>query len=110
MKLSEQQQKFASLIPRLIDFARSQGYEVTLGDAYRDPRCFGPVGSAMGYGNKNSRHKLRLALDLNLFKDGVYLATTEDHRCLGEYWESLAPQCRWGGRFRDGNHYEWNPG
>jgi len=43
--------------------------------------------------------------DFNLFKDGVFLQGTEDHRPLGEYWESLDPLCRWGGRFNDGNHY-----
>jgi hypothetical protein len=42
-------------------------------------------------------------LDLNLFKDGKYLALTEDHKPLGEWWESQGGA--WGGRFNDGNHY-----
>ncbi len=47
----------------------------------------------------------RLAIDLNLFRDGRYLETTEDHAPLGLFWESLGGT--WGGRFRDpdGNHY-----
>ena len=73
------------------------GYEVTLGDAYRDPRC--------PYGSKSSKHKRRLAIDLNLFKNGQYLEGTESHRPLGEWWESQGGI--WGGRFEDGNHYEW---
>ncbi len=109
MTLREQQSMFARLVPRLIDFAFSQGYEVTLGDAYRDPRVFVYVGETKGYGARNSNHKMRCAIDLNLFKDGVLLAGTADHKPLGEFWESLHPRCRWGGRFHDGNHYEWRP-
>lgn len=98
MSLREKQSEFARAVPRLIDYAFSVGYEVTLGDAYRDPRA--------PYGSKSSKHRRRLAIDLNLFKNGVYLTTTEDHRELGEYWEKIGGI--WGGRFDDGNHYEWN--
>ena len=103
--LGEKQRLFASLVPRLIDHALECGYEVTLGDAYRDPRVFGKVGVQMGYGKRYSLHKHRLAIDLNLFLDGRYLDRTEDHKFLGEYWEGLHPSCAWGGRFNDGNHY-----
>jgi hypothetical protein len=49
---------------------------------------------------------MRLAIDLNLFdSDGTYLTDTEDHRRLGEWWEAQGGI--WGGRFNDGNHYEW---
>ena len=85
------------MVPRLLDRAHELGFEVTLGDAYRDPRC--------PYGSKSSRHKSRLAIDLNLFRDGVYLTATEDHTPLGLWWEEQGGI--WGGRFDDGNHYEW---
>lgn len=104
MKLSRQQIEFARRIPRLIDKAFELGYEVTLGDAYRDPRVFGKKGESKGYGKRNSRHKDRLAIDLNLFKEGLYLRATEDHKELGEWWESIGGV--WGGRFHDGNHYQ----
>ena len=97
MSLRKRQSAFAALVPRLIDKARDLGFEVTLGDAYRDPRC--------PYGSKSSRHKSRLAIDLNLFRDGEYLTDTEDHRNLGEWWESQGGI--WGGRVNDGNHYEY---
>ena len=97
MSLRKKQSEFAKLVPRLIDKAFELGFEVTLGDAYRDPRC--------PYGSKSSRHRSRLAIDLNLFKDGVYLTQTEDHEPLGLWWESQGGI--WGGRFDDGNHYEW---
>ena len=105
MKLSERQRLFAKLLPRLIDHAHAEGYEITFGDAYRDPRLHGAVGVKMGYGHANSNHKNRLAIDLNLFKDGAFLQATTDHTPLGEFWEKLHPLCRWGGRFNDGNHY-----
>lgn len=95
MSLRSKQSKFTHMVALLILHAEQLGYELTFGDCYRDPRC--------GYGNQNSNHKLRLAVDFNLFKDGVYLSHTEDHRPLGEYWESIGGT--WGGRFEDGNHY-----
>lgn len=94
-------------VPLLINKAFDLGFEVTAGDLYRDDRC--------DYGAKNSLHRQRLAIDLNLFKDGVYLTKTDDHHDLGVFWESLGGV--WGGRFRsnpDGNHYQaprhgWHP-
>lgn len=107
MNLGQRQRLFVKLLPRLIDFAYEQGYELTQGDAYRDPRVHGAMGVKLGYGHEKSNHKNRLAQDFNLFKDGVFLQATEDHRPLGEFWEKLHPLCRWGGRFSspDGNHY-----
>jgi hypothetical protein len=100
---------FAQLVPRLINQAFSLGFQVTLGDAYRDPRVHGSMGVRKSYSHPRSAHKIRLALDLNLFRDGQFLETTEDHRPLGEWWEKQHPLARWGGRFDDGNHYsfEW---
>lgn len=105
MTLGEKQRLLVQLIAKLIEFAYANGYQLTLGDAFRDPRVHGAMGIKLGYSHPNSNHKQRLAIDFNLFKDGVFLQNTEDHRPLGEYWESLNPLCRWGGRFNDGNHY-----
>jgi hypothetical protein len=109
MTLRELQSEFAANIPKLIEHAILCGYEVTLGDAYRDPRVHGDLGTKLGYGAANSNHKNRLAIDLNLFKDGVFLDGTDAHRLLGDWWEHQHPLARWGGRFNDGNHYsfEW---
>ena len=100
-QLNDKQIKFAQYVTLLITKAFQLGYGVTLGDAYRDPRC--------PYGSEVSLHKERLAIDLNLYKreggQWVYLKETTDHRLLGEWWESLDSECAWGGRFSDGNHY-----
>ena len=109
MTLGQTQRAFTRLVGLLIAQAYKMGYEVTLGDAFRDSRVFGMVGVKKGYGNRNSNHKRRLAIDLNLFKDGEYLDASEDHRPLGEWWENLGEKegvpTVWGGRFNDGNHY-----
>lgn len=105
MTLGEKQKAFARLVARLLDRAHELGYEVTLGDAFRDPRVHGALGVKLGYGHPKSAHKQRLAIDLNLFKDGVFQTSTAAHQELGEWWEKQHPDARWGGRFQDGNHY-----
>ncbi len=96
------QVEFSVMVAKLILRANELGYQVTFGDAYRDPR--------VSYGHPNSVHRRRLAVDLNLFQNGKYLTATEDHRVLGEWWKSQHPLARWGGDFEDGNHYsfEWD--
>jgi hypothetical protein len=61
------------------------------------------MGVKQGYGAGRSCHKLRLAIDINLFRNGEYLGRSEDHRQLGEWWEKQGGV--WGGRWGDGNHY-----
>jgi hypothetical protein len=95
MSLREKQSKFLHMTQLLIAYGHMLGYTFTYGDAKRPEDCT--------YGRKNSNHKIRLALDLNLFKDGEYLSSTEDHQPLGEFWEFIGGA--WGGRFNDGNHY-----
>ena len=130
--LRQKQSRFVRYIGLLIEFAYQNGYELTFADGARSDeqaeinalghagrsrlvrelakfveftqlaRC---ISNNTGSGIRTSLHNERLAQDFNLFKNGHYLASTEAHRQLGEYWEGLAPDCRWGGRFGDGNHY-----
>lgn len=102
MTLREKQSKLVSMLPQLINFAYSHGYELTLGEAYRDPRI-AKLNAESGVGIKNSLHCSRLAIDLNLFKDGVYLTKSDQYKELGEFWESIGGT--WGGRFNDGCHF-----
>ena len=103
MSLGEEQRLFTKMVAQLITWAYENGYELTFGDAYRDPRVFGRPDTKKGYGRRSSNHKRRLAIDFNLFKDGTWLTETEDHEPLGQYWESIGGS--WGGHFNDGNHY-----
>ncbi len=92
-ELFERQVRFTQMLGRLLTYAETQGYQVTVGDAY----------ATQGH-IENSMHYCRLAIDLNLFRDARYLDTTEAHTELGIFWEHLGGT--WGGRWSDGNHYE----
>lgn len=107
--LRQKQSRFALAVALLIQEADKRGYEVTLGEAYRTPQQAAANAKA-GTGTANSLHCQRLAIDINLFRGGAFLARSEDHRPLGEWWESLSPDHRWGGRFNDGNHYSLSIG
>ena len=109
MSLSRKQQDFTKCIGELICYAYRQGYALSFGDAYRDPRLHGEFGEKKSYSATNSVHKVRLAVDLNLFVEGEYI-TDGDHPAyidLGEFWERLHDSARWGGRFNDANHYSF---
>lgn len=106
MNLGQKQELFMRLLPRLIDKAYELGYQLRGGELLR-PQLVAETYAAEGKGISNSLHLKKLAIDLNLFKDGVWLKDSRDHKPLGEYWKSLHPLCRWGGDFSkpDGNHY-----
>ena len=104
MTLGQKQELFMRLLPRLIDFAHEQGYALRGGELERKPDV-AAANAAKGTGIANSLHRDKLAIDLNLFRNGKWLTRSEDHKPLGEFWEALHPLCRWGGRFGDGNHY-----
>lgn len=130
MTLGEKQRLFVQLYRQWLTWALDQGYELTFGEAYRSDeqaeinvigqdgretvaklvqRVFPGLASAIrnngkANGIRRTAHGNKLALDQNLFINGVYQTTTEAWRPLGEKWESLHPLCRWGGRFGDGNH------
>lgn len=114
--LRQKQSRFCLYVSLLIDYAYRNGYELTFAEAFRTPEQ-AELNAEKGTGIARSLHCERLAIDLNLFRNGKYLTSTEAHRPLGEYWESLAPDNRWGGRFRDskgnakpdGNHYSLSP-
>jgi len=111
-ELGDLQKVFSKLIAEHTLWLYHQGYECTEGDAYRDERSHGKIGEKLiradgkkVYGRKNSNHKIRLAKDINLFRDGKFLTRTVDHKLSGQKWETRHPLCRCGGRFDDGNHY-----
>jgi len=109
--MSVLQEQFAQDAARLIQKAAELGYGVTFGDAYRTPQQ-STANAASGAGIVNSLHCERLAIDLNLFKDGVYITDDRGHRELGTWWKTLGPSHRWGGDFttrKDFNHYSISP-
>ena len=107
MTLREKQSLFVMLVGGLIEHAYELGYELTFGEAYRSPEEAERL-ARLGLGIPGSLHISKLAIDLNLFKNGKYLSSSEAHRPLGEWWEEQHELARWGGRFGDGNHYSLN--
>jgi hypothetical protein len=101
MKLLDLQFKFTRLVADLIEYAYENGYTMTLGEGYDDD----------GHGHMvGSLHYIRMAQDINLFKNGVYLTNSKDYKLIGNYWKSLSGKdytCAWGGDFKkpDGNHF-----
>ena len=109
MTLREKQSMFARHVALLILEAFARGYEVTLGEAWRSPEEAARLAKTRK-GIVRSLHVERLAIDLNLFRDGKYLSQSEDYRALGEWWEEQSTdlcKCCWGGRFSDGNHFSF---
>ena len=95
MSLGHEQEEFARDLGILIGWYYGQGYRVRMGDVFAHD------------GHKdNSQHYKKLAADLNLFLDEKFLTKTKDHVAGGTFWESIDPKNRWGGRYKDGNHYE----
>lgn len=108
MTLGEKQRLFTLCVGKLIIWAYENGFELSFGDCYRAPEQ-AAANAAIGYGIRNSLHTKRLAIDLNLFIDGVYQVDSSAYAPLGTYWKSLNPLCRWGGDFTraDGNHFSF---
>jgi hypothetical protein len=106
MTLGQQQRRFLPFVAKLIDFAYAQGFELTAGELYRTPEQ-AALNAKSGAGIAHSLHTQRLAVDLQLFKGGVYLTDSAAYEPLGVFWEGLDPDACWGGRFSkpDGNHF-----
>ena len=98
-KLFIKQATFTRKIGLLIHHAYLYGYDLTLGDCYRDNRC--------DYGHPKSTHRSRLAVDFNVGKDGNLLTgreAEEAHNFLHDYWDILEGAKR---IKQDLNHYSF---
>jgi hypothetical protein len=111
MSLSGQQREFTQCIGELIEYAYLNNYELTFGDAYRDSRVHGIFGEKDSYAASKSVHKIRLAVDFNLFVDDTYIPDGSHYayKELGEHWKTLNESARWGGDFEsnDANHFSF---
>lgn len=109
MKLSDHQWKFLKDVALLVLYAESRGHKLTGGELHR-PEQLQELYKKQGKSNTNEGyHPKRLAIDLNLFINGVYQTDTEAYKGLGMFWEDLDELNRWGGNFstiKDGNHFE----
>lgn len=96
MSLVQEQHKFLQDVAKLLQYAEEKGFVVTAGELYRSPEqqeIYVKTGRSQ---TMNSLHLSRLAIDLNVFKDGS-LCNKEQMKELGLYWESLDELNSWGG-------------
>ena len=108
--LVDKQARFLVCIGKLISYADDLGFQLTEGDGYRDPR--------VPYGHQKSCHRNRLAHDFNLYVGGEWIQDSGHiaWKRLGNFWESLDPLARWGGKGslhpegleHDGNHFSFS--
>ena len=91
MSLGSEQERFSLMLGKLIIFAYNQGYQIRMGDVF-----------AKAGHMENSNHYNKLAADINLFRDGVYLTDGKDHNILHDFWDTLGGAKRID---KDLNHY-----
>lgn len=110
----EKQSRFVKTVAMFIKMSTERGYLFTFGEAWR-PDFVAAYYDKKGTGIRNSLHRIRLAIDLNVFYNGSYLDASEvwhiPHlEVLGKLWESLDKEAAWGGRFdkKDYNHYSFH--
>ena len=106
MKKSDKQWEFLLDVALLIQFAHRKGWKLTGGELWRTNEQQAWYVERGLSQTRQGQHQKRLAIDLNLFIKDEFRTDTESHQPLGEFWESIRPENRWGGRFNDGNHYE----
>jgi hypothetical protein len=90
--LRTKQVVFLKNVAKLITFSSTlPGYEVTGGELWRTAEQQA-IYVAKGLSKtKHSRHQDRLAIDLNVFINGVYRTDKSAYKPLAEYWKSLDP-------------------
>ncbi|WP_169976235.1 M15 family metallopeptidase [Campylobacter sp. RM16191] len=111
MTLGQHQEAFSSDFCKLLNYLHDNGYKVRCGELERtkaQQEIYFKEGKSK---TMNSNHLKRCAVDLHIFKNGNWLMTKADLQEIGDYWESLSPENRWGGNFRsfvDTPHFERN--
>ena len=107
MTLNDKQHIFAMNLAKLLQHVESLGLTCSVGEVFRTKEQ-AEIYVKQGKGILDSQHCKKLAVDLFLFSNGKFLQKKEDYKLLGEYWESLHPDNRWGGRFPrvDSIHFE----
>jgi len=101
VKLSEKQFIFVGMVAEfltaIVACKEITGVTVSLGEVHRteyQQRRYVATGKSKTY---KSKHRQRLAIDLNMFINGKYVTDARKYRILGELWEKIGG--RWGGRF-----------
>ena len=103
----DRQQTFTTNVAKLILYINSKGYACTFGETLRTKEM-AQIYARTGKGIVDSNHLYKLAVDLNLFKNGVYLSDAKEYRQFANYWLTLNPFNESGYFWKsvDANHFE----
>ena len=109
MTLGEQQELFAVNLVKLLQYAISEGYGCRLREVQRTPEQQAIYVKEGKSKTLNSQHIPSLAADIYFTKDGKLVEGKTELQPLGDYWESLNENNRWGGNYKtfiDCPHFE----
>lgn len=103
----ERQQTFTLNVAKLILYINVKGYKCTFGETYRTTEM-AQIYAKTSKGIQDSNHCYKLAVDLNLFKNGVYLSDAKEYKQFADYWLTLNPFNESGYYWKsvDANHFE----
>lgn len=109
MSLGKEQEAFSKDVLSLFTYLHEKGFQVRIGEAYRTKEQQEIYIKAKRSQTFNSMHLKKCAIDLHIFKGGVWLKAKGELQKIGDFWESLSPKNRWGGNwksFTDCPHFE----
>lgn len=109
MSLNAKQARFTYKIAQLIVWAKeSLGVDLIGAELFRTKEQ-AEIYAKTGKGIINSVHRLKLALDMYVYKDGKILWDSNYYHAIGRKWKSMDDDARWGGdmKRRDVYHYSF---
>ena len=100
MTLGQNQEKFTEDLAKLLNYLIKNNYQIRIGEVERtqaQQQIYIKVGKSK---TLNSMHLKRCAADLHIFKDNEWLQSKQELQEIGDYWESLDINNKWGGNFK----------
>lgn len=111
MTLGEKQELFTYNMAKLIMWANEKGYKARARELQRtmeQQELYIKQGKSQ---TKKSNHLNSCAVDIYFTKNGKLIESKEELQTIGDYWESLHPDNKWGGNYKsflDCPHFEMN--
>ena len=96
------QEQFCLNAAKLILFINASGYKCTFGETLRTKEQ-AQIYAKEHKGIVDSNHLYKLAVDLNLFKDGVYITDVKEYKQFADYCLTLNKNNEAGYYFKDKN-------
>ena len=109
MSTNAKQARFTYKIAQLIIWAKETHNIDLIGAELFRTKEQAEIYAASGKGILNSVHRLKMALDMYVFKDGKIIWDGPEYKLIGDKWKTMDPDARWGGdmKRRDVYHYSF---